>query len=161
MTISRFGAIALAFMVGIAPAAAHRQPEVVTTIVHKIVDGTATSQITHRLHAHDAIKLLGRMSDAQSANLEAPENIDWLASYVAERFVPTTGSLQTLGGEVDGNYVFIYQEGEGRIAPESSHILADLSADWSNLIVIEGGEETWSITYTAAYPQGWTGQDDE
>ena len=111
-TFGRFAVLlagALSLLAG--QALAHRIPECVTTVAHR---GT-TLEVTHRLHRHDARRLL-----AQTQPLSDDEDLDALthraafALLVEARFALRAGdkvlALKLLGAEVDGDYVYVYQE---------------------------------------------------
>ncbi|WOI53362.1 DUF6702 family protein [Parvularcula sp. LCG005] len=125
------------------PALAHRQPEVMTTINYTGEGKKAATQITHRIHAHDAIQLLATLPTVSTPNLDDTKNLARLALYASRQF-DMDGSVKTLGAEIEGNYVYVYQEAKGHPTLLGSHILSDFSDDWSNYVNVEidGREDT-------------------
>ncbi|MEL7312560.1 MAG: DUF6702 family protein [Pseudomonadota bacterium] len=87
--------------------AAHRQSGVVSTLRYST---NGELEITHRIHAHDALALL-----PDSESLESVEGRAHVALHVENRFGLRTGAdqpplaLSILGVEVDGNDVYVYQ----------------------------------------------------
>lgn len=153
------GAMAAGLVLAAAtPAAlAHRKPEVITTISHVTEGDTPVSHITHRLHAHDAMHALEASGDATSPRLEDEANLAVVADYVAARFIVDTGTARTLGAEVDGNFLFVYQMADGHVAPVRARILEDVDSKWANLVNIEAADGTVSsVTFNKRYPKGAT-----
>lgn len=79
-------------------------------------------QITHRLHAADALRINRHMGG--SGELERLEDLAMLALYVDARFLllnlPSEQSnLITLGAELDDDFAFIYQEWHPEALPET------------------------------------------
>lgn len=139
-------------LVGIAPAAAHRQPEVETTVqVLEAGDGTETMAITHRLHAHDAQQVL-RLLGVHDPVLSDPENQARLALYARDRFeIAGDAPSEMVGVELEGNYVFIYQQHPEVAAIVASGILADMSDAWVNFVYLKdhGGHTVRSLVLNA------------
>lgn len=132
-----------------APAFAHRQPEVDTTVVLGQSEAGPVLQITHRLHAHDAQAVLGHFG-AQTPRLSDPENQARLALYVIERFdLSGEGESQVIGVEVEGNYLFVYAEHPAPAGVEGSTILADIDSAWVNFVHLKDqeGDTVQTVTF--------------
>ena len=146
------GFLALATL--LAPAAqAHRQPEVETVIERGEGITGSVLKVTHRLHAHDAKRVLAVMPDAMSSDLEDPKNQARLALYAKRRFrFEGTTESEMIGVEIDGNYLFIYQEHPVVASVASSTLLSDISPDWTNRVMVRGMGGT--VVRTMIFRQG-------
>ncbi len=73
-------------------------------------------EITHRLHLADALPLLEAL-DA-SASIDSLEGQALIVLHVAESFflepTNTEGSIETIGAEIDDDFLYIYQEWYGQ-----------------------------------------------
>lgn len=108
-------------------------------------------EITHRLHAADALTIT--RSTGSSATIDAPEELARLALYVEERFSiePHGGppsSMITIGAETEDDFVFVYQEWLVDVVPEAfpvirNEILVDVEPGAQRFIriVTPGGVE--------------------
>lgn len=137
-----------------APAAAHRQPEVETTVRVVQGEGGEAMQLTHRLHAHDALRALRGMGVA-SPDLAEPEHRARLALYALDRLdLAGDAKSEVVGAEVEGNYLFVYVSHPERAAIEGASMLSDVSPAWSNTVHIEdaSGRTVRSVTFTAENP---------
>ena len=134
-------------------AAAHRQPEVETVVERgEGITGTVL-KITHRLHAHDAKRVLAIMPDVVDTRLEDPKNQARLALYAKKRFVfEGGGETEIIGVEIDGNYVFLYQEHPVVAALASSTLLADVEPGWTNRVITRDADGT--VTSTVVFREG-------
>ncbi|MEO0974284.1 MAG: DUF6702 family protein, partial [Pseudomonadota bacterium] len=107
----------LALTLAVAPAQAHRSPGSTSTLAWNARAGV--TEITHRLHVHDAIT--GIAPFAGVARLNATELVDRarIALYVEERFFLSLAdeavALRTLGAELRDDYVLVYQETDVRL----------------------------------------------
>ena len=139
------------------PALAHRQPEVIGTVVHEMEDGQPVTKVTWELHAHDALQFLETIPEVTDLTLDTEENLIEAAAYVASWVDYGEAEPVTLGAEVDGNFLFVYQYLPGHVEVKRAAILSDIAPNWSNLVnVQEQGETVSSRTFTAEYPQGAT-----
>ncbi len=151
------------------PLAAHRLRMAMTTIVWRADRGLL--EITHRLHTGDAeLALAGSTADGQhddddhGANREgyaalSPENARQrarIALYVGKRFGlvdPDKGAidLTTLGAEVDGDNVLVYQEVKLPALPPvlrvRNEILTDVFRDQTNHVNFHVGEQVFSLEF--------------
>lgn len=136
------------------PALAHRQPEVEVTVEVAEDETSEVMHVTHRLHAHDALRALRVMGEARPS-LEEPEQKARLALYVAEN-LRLTGDAETeiVGAETEGNYLFVYLVHPEVAGVLSSTVLSEVAPAWSNMVHLrEGGETVRSVTFTADRPQ--------
>jgi hypothetical protein len=90
------------------PVSAHRGHGVWTDIVW---NGSGF-EITHRLHLADAVNI--QRSLGGRGDIDTPRGLALLALYVEERFLLLVDSRtitpQTLGAEIDDDFLFVYQE---------------------------------------------------
>lgn len=99
-----------------------------------------TLEITHRIHLHDAQQALVRAGLLDEPDLTPLRNRAQLALFVGEQFRLAVEdndiALDILGAEIDGNYVYIYQQAEMLAAPDAlyieSNILRTVFSDQSN-----------------------------
>ena len=154
--LTLLAALCLLQAASVPPAAAHRQPLTETTV--ELGKGAAGSvlQITHRLHVHDAQKVLALMPDVLDADIERAENQARLMAYVADRFALSGNAATTMiGVEIDGDYVFVYQEHPAPAAIEASSLLADLTEAWVNTVYVKdaAGDTVRTVTFDATRPR--------
>ena len=63
-----------------------------------------------------------------------------------------TGETEVIGVEIDGNYVFLYQE-HPVVAPlVSSTLLSDVEPGWTNRVVMRGADG--AVTSTLVFQEG-------
>lgn len=120
---------------------AHRGSAVWTEIVWR----DHHFQITHRLHAADA--LLANRAMGGSGELDTPEELARLALYVERRFslsgtAVNQSGLVTLGAELEGDFAFVYQEWFPAEPPRTfptivNTLLIDLVGDSQRFVRIE------------------------
>lgn len=150
MTRTLLAAIAIIALLA-APAHAHRQPEVETTL--EVIPGTVSSVlgITHRLHAHDALTLLRAMGEG-APSLEDERQLAMLAAYAAEALTLTGDAASNpFGAEVEGNYVFVYVQHPQVAGVTGSIMLDGIIPGWTNTVHAKGmgGETVRSVTFSA------------
>ena len=138
---------------------AHRIPLVMTTI-EKMDDGKIG--ITHRFHAHDAISILGKDADVKSPNLEDIKNRAIFALYTRDNFLMavkdqatgdiTPRALKIVGAEIDGEYLFIYQELDASELPANAYLrstlLSEVGDDWLSHVNVNTNGEIESLTFS-------------
>lgn len=126
-----------------APAAAHRQPEVETVVERGDGITGAVLKITHRLHAHDAKRVLAVMPDTVDTDLDDPKNQARLALYALARFgLGGEAESEVIGVEIDGNHLFVYQE-HPEVAPVlTSTLLSDVAPGWTNRVIVRAPDGT-------------------
>ena len=136
-----------------APTSAHRQPEVETVVERGEGITGSVLKITHRLHAHDAKRVLAVMPDVIDTSLENPKNQARIALYAKRRFrLAGEGETEIIGVEIEGNYVFVYAEHPGVTPVASSTLLSDVAEGWTNRVLLRGPDG--SVTRTLVFREG-------
>lgn len=148
-----------------APAAnlvAHVQKTAVTRILFN--PNTSNIEIMHRFLVHDAEHAATLIFGERQSLLEAPESRELFSSYVMNRFAVEARlangerkrlDLEYVGSEVDGQFLWVYQE-----VPDDPEItglsivhsvLRDVWPDQANLVNIErsGAVQTLHFVETA------------
>jgi len=102
-------------------------------------------QITHRLHAADALRVNRFMGGG--GELDTLEDLARLALYVDQRFTlsvsdGTSSAIVTLGAELEDDFAFIYQEWYPAAKPTAfppivNDLLIDLVSDAQRFVRIE------------------------
>ena len=96
---------------------AHRQPVSWSHLVWQTADAnTAALEITHRLHYHDAADLM-RQAGHTNFDLALASDQNKLLALIADHvdilaLDATPIKVATLGAEIEGNHILIYQEAE-------------------------------------------------
>lgn len=132
--------------------AAHRQSGVVSTLQYTT---NGELEITHRIHAHDALALL-----PESEALESVEGRAYVALHVESRFGLRIGAdqpplaLSILGVEVDGNDVYVYQVAPLSDAPVellvNNSMLDETASAPAHVVNVEIDERTVGNTLASA-----------
>lgn len=109
-------------------AQAHRVKTCVTKVDWK-TDGQM--QITHRVHFHDAQQILATLTDDKSENLFDIKGIARMALYMDGDFELTAESgkkvvFTPIGGEVEGDYLFIYLESAAPVQGTGFTVRSDI-----------------------------------
>lgn len=109
---------AMAMIVGLHSALAHQQKEAYITLLFNQNSGNL--EVSHRFLLHDAEHVLGQLFDLQAMELSGDLISDAktqaaFAAYVETRFELADNDkqplpLNTLGFEVDGKHLWVYQE---------------------------------------------------
>lgn len=115
---------------------AHRAPEAVVTMVHASSDFGPTTQMTVRIHADDAIKLLRQVAGITEPDLNSAAEMAALDRYIGARFSVSGGPAGPVGAELDGNYVFIYREVPGHQQPVAATLLSELGKGWFTQVTL-------------------------
>ncbi len=143
---------------------AHQQKTAVTRLLFNSNSGNF--EVMHRLFLHDAEHAATVVFGEKQDLFESAESRALFGSYVANRFavaidiegqdlVPV--SLDYLGEEIDGQYIWIYQEAVGFLenAPEGltrlriiNSILRDVWPDQANLVNLERDGRIESVSFT-------------
>jgi len=97
----------------IAPVLGHQQKESYTRVVMN--ERTQSLEVMHRFYLHDAEHALATILDRKIDLSTEPQSQQQFSDYVAKRFSLKDGSgraitLQYVGFEVEGKYLWIYQE---------------------------------------------------
>ena len=137
---------------------AHQQKTAITRILFNPNSGNI--EIMHRFFVHDAEHAASVIFGERQTLVESAESRQLFSSYVMNRFaVEVTladGSnqelaLQYVGEEIDGQFMWVYQE-----FPQLDNVsamtiinlaLRDVWPDQSNLVNIERGEDIVSLTF--------------
>lgn len=122
--------------------AAHRQHHMWTIIVQ--AESQEFLEISHQIHAEDAIKILRNMG-VIDPELTSLQELAQLALYLESTFIITNPDgtpirPKLIGSELEGNYVFVYQELASGLHPDEysyqSSGLMEVHSDQVNYIQI-------------------------
>lgn len=153
----RFGGILLGLLV-ISTGEAHQQKNAVTRILFN--ENTGNIEVMHRFFIHDAEHAAGLIFGERQMLAESRESRELFSSYVINRFSIEASFLEGnsevlglsyVGEEVDGQFLWVYQE-----IPAQDDITAftivnltlrDVWSDQSNLVNIERDGRIYSLTF--------------
>ena len=153
----RFGGVLLGLLV-LSIGEAHQQKNAVTRILFN--ENTGNIEVMHRFFIHDAEHAAGLIFGERQMLAESRESRELFSSYVINRFsieasFPEGNSevlgLSYVGEEVDGQFLWVYQE-----IPAQDDITAftivnltlrDVWSDQSNLVNIERDGRIYSLTF--------------
>lgn len=153
----RFGGILLGLLV-ISTGEAHQQKNAVTRILFN--ENTGNIEVMHRFFIHDAEHAAGLIFGERQMLAESRESRELFSSYVINRFSIEASfregnsevlDLSYVGEEVDGQFLWVYQE-----IPAQDDIMAftivnltlrDVWSDQSNLVNIERDGRIYSLTF--------------
>lgn len=148
----------LLFFVMAGPAAAHRLPLSATTIEES--DDGKTVLITHRLHAHDAVELLLRLSPREEPVLDDLKSQARVALELSKSFrlsadKKSSLELTIIGAEIEDEFLFVYMEMPYPEQPLflKSTMLRQLGPDWINHVNVEQNGTVSSVTFMGR--MGW------
>ena len=153
----RFGGILLGLLV-VSTGEAHQQKNAVTRILFN--ENTGNIEVMHRFFIHDAEHAAGLIFGERQMLAESRESRELFSSYVINRFSIEASFLEGnsevlglsyVGEEVDGQFLWVYQE-----IPAQDNITAftivnltlrDVWSDQSNLVNIERDGRIYSLTF--------------
>ena len=153
----RFGGILLGLLV-ISTGEAHQQKNAVTRILFN--ENTGNIEVMHRFFIHDAEHAAGLIFGERQMLAESRESRELFSSYVINRFSIEASfregnsgvlDLSYVGEEVDGQFLWVYQE-----VPAQDDITAftivnltlrDVWSDQSNLVNIERDGRIYSLRF--------------
>ena len=153
----RFGGILLGLLV-VSTGEAHQQKNAVTRILFN--ENTGNIEVMHRFFIHDAEHAAGLIFGERQMLAESRESRELFSSYVINRFSIEASfregnsevlGLSYVGEEVDGQFLWVYQE-----IPAQDDIMAftivnltlrDVWSDQSNLVNIERDGRIYSLTF--------------
>lgn len=153
----RFGGILLGLLV-MSTGEAHQQKNAVTRILFN--ENTGNIEVMHRFFIHDAEHAAGLIFGERQMLAESRESRELFSSYVINRFSIEASfregnsevlGLSYVGEEVDGQFLWVYQE-----IPAQDDIMAftivnltlrDVWSDQSNLVNIERDGRIYSLTF--------------
>lgn len=153
--------LACMFMVGSFSASlAHVQKTAVTHILFN--SNTGNIEVMHRILVHDAEHAAVLIFGERQSMLESNESRELFSSYVVNRFAidatvtggTTTGlQLRYVGSEIDGQFIWVYQEIAEIPDIESmsvvNAVLMDIWPDQHNLVNIEKSGQIYSLNFTS------------
>lgn len=138
--------------------AAHQQKTAVTRILFN--DSTGNIEVMHRFFIHDAEHAAGVVFGGSQNLMESVGSRKLFSSYVMNRFavaaedsqgLSTQLNLEYVGEEIDGQFLWVYQETErlqGVIALSVVHIaLRDVWPDQANLVNVEKDGLIYSLSF--------------
>ena len=153
----RFGGILLGLLV-ISTGEAHQQKNAVTRILFN--ESTGKIEVMHRFFIHDAEHAAGLIFGERQMLAESRESRELFSSYVINRFSIEASfregnsevlGLSYVGEEVDGQFLWVYQEipAQGDITAFTivNLTLRDVWSDQSNLVNIERDGRIYSLTF--------------
>lgn len=138
---------------------AHQQKLSYTSISHN--SHTNSIEIMHRFLLHDAEHAVKKLFNKNADVIADATTRKQFATYVENKFhlklFPTTSeTLQMIGSEIDGSYLWIYQE---MTMPETIREVAigysalrEIWSDQINRVNIELNENTETLIFTAHSP---------
>ncbi len=141
----------------------HRQHHATTQVAWS--PSNERLEVVHQVFAHDLEAVLIKLGAPGNITLEDVETRARAALYVAERFTLTGGestdiALETLGAEVEGETLFVYQEaaigGPPRELCANNTILFDLWSDQENVTVYDPDREAVGPTVSLLTKAGRT-----
>ena len=140
---------------------AHQQKSAVTRILFNANSGNI--EIMHRFLVHDAEHAAAQIIGERQTLLESSESRQLFSSYVINRFAIdveyANGASEELdltyvGEELDGQFVWVYQEIENQTEIKAmtviSMALRDIWPGQSNLVNIEKAGEVLSLLFVGA-----------
>ena len=155
--VVRFGGVLLCVLV-LSNGEAHQQKNAVTRILFN--ENTGNIEVMHRFFIHDAEHAAGLIFGERQMLAESRESRELFSSYVINRFSIEASfregtsevlGLSYVGEEVDGQFLWVYQE-----IPAQDDITAftivnlslqDVWSDQSNLVNIERDGRIYSLTF--------------
>jgi hypothetical protein len=140
---------------------AHQQKSAVTRVLFN--PNTNNIEVMHRFFLHDAEHAASQIFGERLALMESSESRELFGNYVINRFAmeatyasgdTRTLALEYVGEEVDGQFIWVYQE----IAADAditalaiiNLALRDVWSDQTNLVNIERDGEVYSLTFTGS-----------
>ena len=143
------------------PSNAHQQKNAITRILFN--ENTGNIEVMHRFFIHDAEHAAGLIFGERQTLAESKESRQLFSSYVINRFAVEVTyadgkreelALSYVGEEVDGQYLWVYQE-----IPAADNIttmtivstaLKDVWSEQSNLVNIERNDRIYSLSFDGA-----------
>jgi len=139
---------------------AHVQKSAVTRILFN--PNTGNIEVMHRMLVHDAEHAANLLFGERQSMLESAESRELFSSYVVNRFAidataadgDTTGlQLRYVGSEIDGQFIWVYQEFPEIPNIESmsvvNAVLMDIWPDQQNLVNIEKSGQIYTLNFTS------------
>jgi hypothetical protein len=148
-------ALALASLGWASPALAHRPQSVLTTLEWN--PQARMLEAIHRIHGHDAeVALSFLIADRAGQDLSTPKGQAHLALYVERRFSVRVDddalTFATIGAELAGEDIVLYQEARLAAAPEAlevdNRILRDVFEAQTNLVNVRMDKRTRTLIFS-------------
>ena len=166
--LKRPGSLAIRFLLVLSTAGlaltasyAHQQKMAVTRILFNANSGNI--EVMHRFYIHDAEHAATLIFGERQALIESAESRELFSSYVMNRFAIEASfvggarrelALEYIGEEIDGQFLWVYQEAPLTAAIHSLAIvnmaLRDVWPEQSNLVNIEREDEIISLSFEGA-----------
>ncbi|MEE9347004.1 MAG: DUF6702 family protein [Robiginitomaculum sp.] len=137
------------------PAMAHRQKLTFTDVRYN--GDEQLLEISHRIHLDDAQDAMAIEGITDAPDLTGLRARALFALYVEDQFsIKTAGgpiALELLGAQIEGHYIYVYQQAEMLSAPASPllikcEILRALYAGQTNHVNIELGDSVKTLTFS-------------
>lgn len=154
-TVASSLACAVAFAaIAAAPAAAHEQKAAITRVLFN--PRTENIEVMHRFLLHDAEHAVKLIFGGSADILEDDATRARFADYVYRRFTIAHAdeaplALAEIGYEIDGRYLWVYQEtpipADADALTISHGALRDIWPDQVNLVNVERGDALRTVTF--------------
>lgn len=148
--------IAIVILLLAAPLNAHQQKEAITRVLFN--PRTGNIEVMHRFLLHDAEHAVKELVDAKADILDSKSTRQAFADYVYARFAISDQDGQPLplspvGQEIEGRFIWVYQETPIPAALSVLHIthnaLRDIWPEQVNLVNVEREGDLKSATFQA------------
>ena len=148
--------IALLILLLTVPLSAHQQKEAITRVLFN--PRTGNIEIMHRFLLHDAEHAVKELVDVKADILGSASTRQAFANYVYQRFAISDQDGQALplspvGQEIEGRFIWVYQETPIPAALSVLHIthnaLRDIWPEQINLVNVERDGNLKSATFQA------------
>jgi hypothetical protein len=145
-----------------APARAHRQHTALSDVSWNPREGRI--EIVHRAFAHDVEVAVARAFRRPGAPLQSDEDLARAALYVEERFAAAASegedlALATVGAELEGEFVYIYQEVQIPEPPQQlgvkNLILGDAFSDQVNFVNVDLWDDMRTLIFRGNGRMRW------
>lgn len=153
----RFCAVFICFFTFF-PSNAHQQKNAIIRILFN--ENTGNIEVMHRFFIHDAEHAAGLIFGERQTLAESKESRQLFSSYVINRFAVEVTyadgeseelALSYVGEEVDGQFLWVYQEIPAADSITTMTIvstaLKDVWSEQSNLVNIERNNRIYSLTF--------------
>ncbi|MEE4208150.1 MAG: hypothetical protein V2I43_02655 [Parvularcula sp.] len=135
-----------------APASAHRMPEVYVTLEGADLGGEPITAITLRLHAEDALRLL-ESEGLTGVELAEPSVLEALGRASGQGIsLSGEGRVLFVGGEVEDNRVYLYLAAEEGSEITDAKVLSEVYTNWTNRVTDLRAEEPVTKVFTQGGP---------
>ncbi len=135
---------------------AHRTSSSLTTMIW--VEADQSFEITHRLHLHDVQQALRNVIADPSTTVFDIKGQAELILYMAGTFMAESPQgpiiLDPIGAEVEGDYVYVYQEARLKALPTAVSItdltFHDIYSEQENQVNLEYKNQVTSVVFNAS-----------